>query len=371
MRQVVSSRWGRGRGRFPPRSAGRYITGTSVAASRGARRRGARGITYGTGPTEARPRCRTSRCCVGATTVRCTRRAIGSSERVMAPSDSRGRMVGCCLISRPRFPFRLIQCLRSDGGIRGRGSGCTRGRRFRTGWVSVWMWATPSMSCIRWHRLGCADVPRLRTEKNRTDIAVEQLSGVARLQRAAPSPRQSAARASALQGRRLPSHGEQRAASGACCLPNYNSTVAFRVSSPEDSRWIGVHLLEELGEARGRWHRLVAVPTEVTVLAVEPPFPLCAHIGEFCNDHFLPFVGRPKGRPLFVKDHRVALDSVTYPNSRPDVRRYPSRAVSRQQFVDMRLLEFGQCQSPSPTESRFAERRRSVATEPRGRGERG
>ena len=50
---------------------------------------------------------------------------------------------------------RLPRCppIRSRPSARSttrRGSACTRGRRVRPGWASVWMWATRSMSCIRW-----------------------------------------------------------------------------------------------------------------------------------------------------------------------------------------------------------------------------
>src|SRR5262249_38952776 len=97
------------------------------------------------------------------------------------------------------------------------------------------------------------------------------------------------------------------------------------------------------------------------MLAVEPPLAQAANIGEFCYDHLLPVVRRPESRPLFVENHHVAFDSITNPNLRLDGRRYPFRAVGRQQFLDLCLLHFCQCQSSSPlTQPRSGERSSSA-----------
>ena len=86
--------------RFLRRCGARCTSGTRAAASRAADSGSARGITSATGRRAARPRSRTSLCCVAGTIARSTRRVIRSSGRPMVRCSSGDRMVG--LYPRPR-----------------------------------------------------------------------------------------------------------------------------------------------------------------------------------------------------------------------------------------------------------------------------
>ena len=81
---------------IPPALRRALQHGITAAASRGAGCGSDRGIISSTGRRAARRRSRTSRCSVGGTTARCTRRATRSRGRPTGRSSSDGRTAGPC-----------------------------------------------------------------------------------------------------------------------------------------------------------------------------------------------------------------------------------------------------------------------------------
>ena len=81
---------------IPPALRRALQHGITAAASRGAGCGSDRGIISSTGRRAARRRSRTSRCSVGGTTARCTRRATRSRGRPTGRSNSDGRTAGPC-----------------------------------------------------------------------------------------------------------------------------------------------------------------------------------------------------------------------------------------------------------------------------------
>ncbi len=106
-----------------------------------------RGIISAIGPTEARPRCRTSPSSVASITAPCTRRATRSRVYPTGLSSSGGRTVTRCLRCRRLLQCQRIPSRRSARVTLRKAFASTRGRGVRAGLESDSMWGGRSTSC--------------------------------------------------------------------------------------------------------------------------------------------------------------------------------------------------------------------------------
>jgi hypothetical protein len=79
--------------------------------------------------------------------------------------------------------------------------------------------------------------------------------------------------------------------------------------APEDPRWISGDFIEKLLEVAGSRKRLISVPAQITVLAVQSPQSLCGYVPELGHRHLMPLLRPLKPWSLFEQDDFVSPHS--------------------------------------------------------------
>jgi hypothetical protein len=81
------------------------------------------------------------------------------------------------------------------------------------------------------------------------------------------------------------------------------------------------------------------VPTEITVLTVQPPNLLGANVSELGHRHLVPFVGPLKTGALFKQDRLVPFEAEAYAKFVAHAWTHPHLAESSESLVDLSALQ--------------------------------